>query len=197
MLGAMRLPAKPLHPDLVQARAEMAAHRIPRADYFAWKAQRQTALYRGIPFRFGLLAWREWWLLELAKLEPGEWRGRRRDQYGMARFNDAGAFEPGNVLCLRHERQMRNRPPELRRQVTEKARRTRAQSGHSWGEHLKVRGDGHPKSHAVLTPVGRFGSMALAAEAFGVTRQTVGSWVRDRRPGWHKAGKPAAGIEFT
>src|SRR3954467_5029195 len=51
---------------------------------------------------------------------------------------------------------------------------------HAWGgaarrramtgtHHLQVRGDGHSVSKAVITPKGRFGSAALAAEAHGIS----------------------------
>jgi hypothetical protein len=33
------------------------------------RAQRDNANRRGIPFRFSLLEWLRWWLMELAKLE--------------------------------------------------------------------------------------------------------------------------------
>jgi len=55
------------------------------------------ALYRGIEF---LLTFEEWWEIWQTS---GKWeqRGRRRDQYVMARFGDQGAYEYGNVkICL-------------------------------------------------------------------------------------------------
>jgi len=55
------------------------------------------ALYRGIEF---LLTFDEWWDIWQAS---GKWeqRGRRRDQYVMARYKDTGAYEPSNVkICL-------------------------------------------------------------------------------------------------
>ena len=55
------------------------------------------SLYRGIEF---LLTFEEWWNLWQAS---GKWeqRGRRKDQYVMARFGDQGAYELGNVkICL-------------------------------------------------------------------------------------------------
>jgi hypothetical protein len=55
------------------------------------------SLYRGIEF---LLTFEEWWDIWQVS---GKWeqRGRRRDQYVMARFGDQGAYEKGNVkICL-------------------------------------------------------------------------------------------------
>jgi hypothetical protein len=49
---------------------------------------------------------------------------------------------------------------------------------------LRRRGDGHPKSRAVLTPRGRFGSMALAAKAFEVDPTTIHKRVRRGLRGW-------------
>ena len=58
------------------------------------------------------------------------------------------------------------------------------------------RGKEHPKSHAVVTPLGRFGSMALAAEAHGMSRQAVHAAIKNGRPGWTRldqAGQPRRG----
>jgi hypothetical protein len=46
------------------------------------------------------------------------------------------------------------------------------------------RGDGHPKSQAVITPAGRFGSIALAAEHYGLTRAGGLNRVRKNLAGW-------------
>lgn len=62
----------------------------------AYKTQRHQSLRRGIPF---LLTIEEWWSIWE---ESGKWdaRGCRKDQYVMARFGDAGAYEVGNVrIC--------------------------------------------------------------------------------------------------
>jgi len=55
------------------------------------------ATARGIPF---LMTFEEWWDIWQAS---GRWeqRGRRSDQYVMARFGDAGPYERSNVkICL-------------------------------------------------------------------------------------------------
>jgi hypothetical protein len=74
--------------------------------------------------------------------------------------------------------------------ATALSKQTREKAGKPMGFNLKVRGDGHPRSRPVITPKGRFGSMALAAEAFGVSRQAAFQWVRDHRPGWRYEGEP-------
>jgi len=68
--------------------------KTPLGRYHQHKGKAQ---YRGIEF---LLSFEEWWGLWEAS---GKWdqRGRRKDQYVMARFGDQGAYEPGNVkICL-------------------------------------------------------------------------------------------------
>jgi hypothetical protein len=63
---------------------------IARAKY---RAHRDAALHRGIPF---LLSFGQWWSIWQ---RSGHWdeRGKRRGQYQMARFADQGPYELGNV----------------------------------------------------------------------------------------------------
>ena len=65
---------------------------------------------------------------------------------------------------------------------------TLAVAGRGLGDHLRVKGAAHPRSRAVLTPEGRFASLTLAAEAFGVSRQAVCQWLREGRAGWRYDG---------
>ena len=88
----------------------------------------------------------------------------------MARIGDRGAYEPGNVRCIRPKQNNQDRPAEDKQAALTKRRATELARGVTHGQHLRVRGDGHPKSHAVMTPVGRFGSIALASETHGITR---------------------------
>ena len=55
VIPGLRLPPEPLHPDLLQARAEMVEHRIPKADYQAGRRQRQSALQEKPPFRLTIV----------------------------------------------------------------------------------------------------------------------------------------------
>jgi hypothetical protein len=62
--------------------------------------QKVVAKQRGIPF---LLTFEEWWEIWQTS---GKWeqRGRRSDQYVMARFGDQGAYAIGNVrICTTQE----------------------------------------------------------------------------------------------
>ena len=71
--------------------------KTPRGKYAFHKS---SAKKRGIPF---LLTFEEWWDIWQAS---GKWeqRGRRRDQYVMARFGDLGAYKRDNVrICLAGE----------------------------------------------------------------------------------------------
>ena len=144
---------------------------IPERDYQAYREQYHIAKRRGIPFHFTLLQWRLWWRTELAKLEPGAKRGRGKDNYVMARYGDRGAYEPGNVFATRPAGNMADRDPAAAQDAMHKATHTRNLRGKPRGYHLRIRGDGHPKAKAVTTPAGRYGSIALASEAHGITRQ--------------------------
>lgn len=170
--------------DIASARAQQAAHGISERDFQAWRAQWHSAKRRGIPFRFSLLGWALWWHAELSRLGEGAARGRRRGQYVMGRIGDSGAYEPGNVLAMLPVENVRHRTDQSIADATEQATRTRAARGRPRGYNLRIRGDGHPRSRAVVTPAGRFGSLALAAEHYGLTRQGAGQRAAHQRLGW-------------
>ena len=172
-----------IDPDLQAARYQRETFGIPDYAVKAWLAHRQSAAARGIPFRFTLLQWHLWWKSELRLLGPAAKRGRRRGEYVMARLGDSGAYEPGNVRALTPAENHADRSDDARAVAADKVRATvkwwrqvldgtGLEAFHrTTGDHLRVRGDGHPRSKAVVTPLGRFGSIALASEAHGFTRQ--------------------------
>jgi len=168
------------------ARREQAAHGIPEYSYQAWRAHRNAAARRGIRFGFTVLRWHLWWDAALLALGPDARRGRRRGEYVMARYGDAGAYEVGNVYAATHKENAADIPADVRAVAVERTTVARIASGKPRGSHLGIRGDGHPRSRAVVTPLGRFGSIALAAEAHGITRQ--GGAAKVRRGVWAHAG---------
>ena len=168
--------------DLIQADREAATYGIPSYVKRQWKAHRDSALRRGIQFRFSLFQWHLWWLEALAEIGPDAKRGRRKGEYVMARRGDQGAYEHDNVYAATPGQNARDIPADVREAMTVKATTMREAIGKPRGIHLRVRGDGHPASHAVITPIGRFGSIALAAEAHGITR--AGGLYRVRWKDW-------------
>ena len=57
----------------------------------AFQDQRAGAQKRGIEWRFSFKAWLEWWG------DDYEFRGREGHQLVMARYEDTGPYEVGNV----------------------------------------------------------------------------------------------------
>ena len=157
--------------ELLMAARQQATYGIPEYVFLAWKSQRHSAGKRGIEFWFTLLQWHWWWRDALLSLGPDAKRGRRKGQFVMARIGDQGAYEAGNVYAATPKQNARDIPSDVRVAMAEGATATRQERGKPLGAHLKVRGDGHPRSIPIRTPVGRFGSIALAAEAHGITRQ--------------------------
>lgn len=168
------------------AKRQMDIYGIPQYEYKRWREHRNSAKARGIEFRFTLLEWHVWWKTKLSEIGPHAKRGRGRDQYVMARIGDRGVYTYNNVVCASPKENMSHRPEEFRIKSVERFdqyRKERMQDP-SFKHHLKIRGDGHPKSRAVITPRGRFGSAALAAEAFGITRQGAALRARNGLYGW-------------
>ncbi len=168
--------------DIAEAQRQRDLYGIPAYVYQSWRSQRHSSLRRGIQFRFTLLAWHCWWNDALIALGPEARRGRRRGEYVMARIGDAGAYDYNNVYAATAMQNAHDIPEDVRIHMIEKAEETLAAKGQRRGAHLQVRGDGHPRAMAVITPLGRFGSIALASEAHGITRQ--GGWYRVRRGEW-------------
>jgi hypothetical protein len=165
-----------------RGRYEQETYGISQRDYQAWRAQYHSAKRRGIAFKFSLLGWSLWWKTELAQLNPGSQRGRRACQYVMARKRDRGAYEPGNVVAMLPKQNALDRDQDERAAAIAKGTATRAANGVPRGLHLRARGEGHPKSKAVSTPSGDYGSIALASEAYGITRQA--GFARVRKGKW-------------
>ena len=169
--------------DLIsRASVDRVTYGISKRDYQAYRAHYNSAKKRKIPFRFKLLTWVLWWQEELRKIGPDAKRGRERNHYVMARKSDRGAYEPGNVRCVKPRDNAAEVSRDVRAMAAEKAMATMKRAGRARGDHLKVRGDGHPRSKAVITPAGRYGSIALAAEAHGITR--AGGFYRVDRGEW-------------
>jgi|HubBroStandDraft_5_1064220.scaffolds.fasta_scaffold48799_6 hypothetical protein len=168
--------------DLITAERQRAIYGISSYVYRQWKAHRDSAKRREVPFRFSLLAWHCWWNAELIVLGPDAKRGRRRGEYVMARYGDRGAYEPGNVYAATPGQNNADKRADVVELATSMATATRARNGVPRGYNLKIRGDGHPKAKAVMTDAGRFGSIALAAEAHVITR--AGGHYRVRSGTW-------------
>lgn len=70
-----------------------------RLEMMLYKGQKTQAARRGIPFKFTFEQWCSWWETNLGS----DWlskRGRKRNQYVMARNGDKGPYAPHNVRCV-------------------------------------------------------------------------------------------------
>ncbi len=162
---------RPATPAYEAARREQAIYGIPEYVFKAWNAQRYSAERRGIPWRFGLFAWDQWWRRELLALGPEAKRGRRKGQYVMARFADLGAYEHGNVYAATSQQNQLDIPDDVRARRFEKGTATAVARGHPRGYHLRL-GNPHPCGKPVVTDKGTFLSIRLAAQAHGVSERT-------------------------
>lgn len=151
------------------ARAQAALYAVPGWLVRSWRVQFQRARREHVPFRFDLLSWSVWWRAELHG-GPYAWRDVAAGRVCMRLARGAQAYDPGSVVMVF------NRAVASALSGGVASRR---------GAHLRVRGAGHPRSKPVVTPRGVFGSIALAAEAHGVTRQEGAR--RVRRGTWKRS----------
>lgn len=156
---------------------ELATH-IPPEAVKAYKVHRSNAKQRGIDFQFSLQEWWDWWLID----SRWETRGVGAGRLVMARFGDTGPYAIDNVYCTTHEQNLKDIDPARRVEAMVARHAQRKLEGIP--HHLEVRGDQHPKSKAIITPIGRFGSAALAAEAYGITRQRAAQKARWKQDSW-------------
>jgi hypothetical protein len=172
-------------PRIKEAWEHVKAGAIPLEAYAAYRVQFGTSKRRGIPFLFTLPEWWDWWLV------GDRWnnRGLKGNGLVMARFGDVGPYSPRNVYCATARQNCQDVDHQKRSLASSDAwRRFKDEGRH---HHLEQRGDGHPRSKAVITPAGRFGSVALAAEHFGLTRQGAALRARKGQFGWrYEVGLP-------
>lgn len=171
---------------------------IPWIAYEAYRIQYHNAKRRDLLFLFDLQDWWAWWQEESELGGPRwTWRGLKGDGLVMCRQGDQGPYSRENVYCARTSKNIRDTDwtSASEKHLARWAAKTPEERAQ---HHLAVRGDGHPKSKAVITPKGRFGSIALAGEAYGKTRQWAAHKVRDGAPGWsYEAKAPTSDADFN
>lgn len=137
----------------------------------AYREQRNNAKRRGIAFEFSLESWLEWWGDDL------QHRGRRSGQLVMARIGDVGAYEVGNVHKVTQTGNIlesRQMTVEGRHEVGRRSREAHAARKASGGKHHWE----SQNTRRVRTALGLFDSVAAAAEAHRVARQTIWRWFK-------------------
>lgn len=138
--------------------------------------QRRSAKRRGVEFRLTFEEWWDFWSID------NRWsrRGRAKGELVMARIGDRGAYAVGNIICLTSEGNLADgkdaRVASIKAGYADGSRRTPAP--------LMCKGYGHPRSKAVLTPRGQFGSAALAAQAYGLDPSSATLKARTNWKGW-------------
>lgn len=159
---------------------EAAAYGIPFKAVTAFYGQARSAKRRGILFLFTLTEWWEWWQVD------GRWdrRGRTKGAFVMARHGDQGPYSPENVYCATQQQNHQDADPIKHREACKLGIQKAVAQGMVLGAHLRIRGDGHPKSKAIITPMGRFGSAALAADAYGIHPNSATKKARQNWNGW-------------
>ena len=153
----------------------------PTDMYDAYCSHRNSARRRGIAFEFTLEQWCAWWRFD------NRWanRGRKRDQYVMARRGDTGPYSMANVYLATQGQNQRDRTSESYRLAAAKAAATRKANPSSY-QYDHLRSDVHPRRVAVVTPAGRFVSVKAAAEHHGLTLSAMNYRLKTL-PGWDRA----------
>jgi hypothetical protein len=85
----------------------------------AYRTHMHNAARRRIPFELTFSEWVDWWVQQLGPDFMNK-RGRRRDQYHMATFEDRGPYKLGNVKCVTSSQNHSERwvTPEQRAAIT-------------------------------------------------------------------------------
>jgi hypothetical protein len=136
----------------------------PLSAHSAYRKQSQSAASRGIEW---LITFEEWWGIWDAS---GKWdqRGRRGDQYCMARFNDEGPYAVGNVEIITNRKNCadsRHNNPESTKANARLASASRLGRGQGWTLIKRLKS----KPYQVMvgsTFVGMFASQQEAEAAY-------------------------------
>jgi hypothetical protein len=122
--------------------------------------------------KFNLKEWWDWWQID------NNWskRGKGKDQLVMARFKDKGPYAKDNVYCATNSQNSKDTVHQPRKKDPNAI----------FTMHFKgIVGDNHPRSIAVITPKGRFGSLNLASQAHNITRAYASMLAKLSKKGWH------------
>ena len=168
--------------DLTTLRRLRRPHGLDAEGCQMWEAFRNHVVgcrQRRIPFLFSFEAWCAWWRTD----DRWQRRGRGRDSLVMARLRDDGPYHPLTVMCLTQAENMRHGLMQAQEALR------------PYCAYLGVRGLCHPSSRAVATPRGHFGSAAVAADRFGITRQYAAQLAREQRDGWRYVSSHSAAVE--
>ena len=89
---------------------------IPEEARKRYDQQKSAATTRNIKWNFTFNEWWEWWEA------TGHWheRGIQKGQYCMARFNDIGPYELGNIKCILHSENVSESQKANTRNFTDK-----------------------------------------------------------------------------
>jgi hypothetical protein len=179
-MRARRNNKQPTYPVLIEARSLVDRGEMPWEGYQALQAQVHSARRRQIPFLFTAEEWWAWWQID----DRWSRRGLKGNGLVMARKGDVGPYASWNVYpCTSSENVGAIDPVKRSLAIRAGWAKVRAAGGDCWL--AGKRGDDHPRSRAVITPAGRFGSLALAAEHYGITRQAAYYRVARDKPGWY------------
>jgi hypothetical protein len=145
----------------------------------AFDRQRRNAKRRGIPFLLTFEEWWDWWQTD------GRWlnRGSKSSNFQMARIGDAGPYALGNIYCSVARDNWLLGPNKPRAIVASTIETRRRMDDFA---HLRNRAT-HPRCRAVVSPRGIFPSIALAAEANGLTTHYAQKLASRAVKGWRYA----------
>jgi hypothetical protein len=94
-------------------------------------------------------------------------------------------YAPDNVYCATQQQNVSDIDRDrLQAAIRQAWGRAKAAGGGGWPK--GIRGDARPKAR-VLTPMGRFGSVRVTAEACGIDSSSASRWLRNGHPRWHYA----------
>lgn len=154
-----------------------------------FRYQRARAIQRGIDWELTFEQWFQWWM------DTGHWdqRGKGFGKYVMSRYGDIGPYSLDNIFCQLDVENSREGAKKLKG----------VKKSEEFCKNLSIKLAGRPKPHQegklnrfhkdnltddlrekikagaikrrkpVITPMGRFESLTIAAEAYKVDKGTI------------------------
>ena len=131
-----------------------------------WNRQKCESRKRNIDFNLTFEDWYHWFLSQgIDRNIPQGNKGG--DRWAMCRYNDQGSYELGNIYLA--------------------TMRQNTLDAHNNGVMRYLRGGKHQNSKRIITPIGTFDSKAEATQAYQVTPNKMGEWLKKNKKEFYYA----------
>ena len=150
--------------------------------YYA--AQKCSAKKRNIDWEFDFQSWLDWWGDDII------YRGRRKDDLCMCRFEDKGPYSPDNVYKATKSQNNKDQAKWITTETRQKMSKSQKGILKTYAHKRKIAlGNIGKNNKRIQTPGGIFESRKAAAEFYNVAPDAISTMVRKQPKEYYYIGK--------